>query len=265
MSGDAGFDPRAVVGRIVEQRYQAALDTVAQLTAAHPDEGPDALAARIVRQYARDLAVGGAVAGGAAASPAAGASMAAAAVAGDATYGVSRLGEMVMAIGIVNGLDHSSATERAAWVGAVLGISEGAAVGLTGMAARAGAAGGSRVLARLSTASAAGSGRARRLASAASRTSGPWSLATLLPYGIGAGVGAAGNAALAYSVGRAARRYFRGPAGEGGPGRSAADGSGPDGGRRASSRRPGSGGDDEIWEAEFIEERILDVDTDPPR
>ncbi|MEZ5268449.1 MAG: hypothetical protein R2789_07760 [Microthrixaceae bacterium] len=37
---------------------------------------------------------------------------------------------------------------------------------------------------------------------------GPWGLAALLPYGIGASVGAAGNAALALSVGRAAQRWF---------------------------------------------------------
>lgn len=249
---EGGFragDPRAVLERIVEQRYAAALETVSRLRAEHPQESSEELANRLIRQCARDLAVGGAMSGGAAASPVAGLTVAAATLGAEATYGVSRLGEMVMAVGIVHGFAHSSARERLAWVAAVLGASEGAAIGLTGVAARAGAVGGARVLRRLPSAGTAlaGAGRTRRLAGRLASRGGPWSLAALLPYGIGAGVGAAGNAALAWSVGRAAKRYFS----------SRAD-------PTAAAAGPAADGsvwfEEEIWEAEVVEERFLDDD-----
>jgi hypothetical protein len=156
---------------------------------------------------------------------------------------------MVMALGIVQGFEHSSARERVTWVAAALGASEGAAIGLTGVAARAGAIGGARVLRRLPTTGAAlaGAGRTRRVAGRLAARGGPWSLAALVPYGIGAGVGAASNAALAWSVGRTAKRYF---ALHGDPA------AGP-------ATAPSEGTvwyEEEIWEAEVVEERILDDD-----
>ena len=42
----------------------------------------------------------------------------------------------------------------------------------------------------------------------AAKSGSPWGIAALLPYGVGAGVGAAGNAALVLAVGRAAKEYF---------------------------------------------------------
>lgn len=243
----SGADPRALLERIVQQRYSAALETVSRLHEEHPEDSPDSLSARLVRQCARDLAVGGAMSGGAAASPVAGLTVAAATLGAEATYGVGRLGEMVMAIGIVHGFEHDSARERLTWVAAALGASEGAAIGLTGVAARAGAVGGARILRRLPTTGAAiaGAGRTRRLAGRLAARGGPWGLAALVPYGIGAGVGAAGNAALAWSVGRAARRYFS---------------------ARSEGLDPAAAGDfeffyeEEIWEAEVVEERFLDED-----
>ena len=242
----------------MEQRYSAARSTVQQVRADHPGESADDLANRLIRLCARDLAVGGAMSGGAAASPVAGVTVAAASLGAEASYGVGRLGEMVMAIGIVHGFEHATAKERAAWVAAVLGVSEGAAMGLTGVAARAGATGGARLLRRLPTGASAGGSSTRRFAARVSGKGGPWSLAALIPYGIGAGVGAAGNAALAYSVGRASKRYFATHLAPGpgrpppGPGPSPADDSG-----------GGDSGDDDIWDAEVLEERILDPEDGP--
>ena len=214
-----------IVDRLVDQRYAAAVQAVSQLRAEHPGASPDELADRLIRKCAKEMALGGAVTGGAAASPVAGMTVAAASAGADATYSVGRLGEMIMGLGLVYGHEHNTAQERAGWVVAVLGISEGAAVGLTGLAARAGSRGGARMLARLpsGTATAATAGRGRRAMARLSTGKGPWSLAALIPYGIGAGVGAAGNAVLAQSVGRAAKQYFaNGPApasvaGAGGP------------------------------------------------
>ncbi len=184
---------------------------------------------------------------------------AAAAVLGTDAVNVSRLGEMVMAIGILHGHARADADERALWVAAALGASEGAAMGVTGLAARAGARGGARILQRIPTAvatTAAGVGRTRRLAGRLAAKGGPWGLAALVPYGIGAGVGAAGNTALAYSVGRAARRYFTARPGEGSTTGGVPPKDSP--GDAPTSEPPSS---EEVWEAEFIEEWIIDDGT----
>lgn len=195
--------------RVVESRYSAAEDQVRRLRAAHPDEDTEVLADRLVRQYVRDLAIGGAVTGGAAASPLAGVTVLAAAGV-DAAYSAGRLGEMIMAIGILYGHEHSTVEQRTAWMWAVMGMADGAAVGLSGLAAKVGTRGGARLLARLpnSAVAAANQRAGRRLAARLARSRSPWGLAALLPYGIGAGVGAAGNVALVLGVGRAAKEFF---------------------------------------------------------
>jgi hypothetical protein len=202
-----------VLGRLVDQRHAVAVEDVARLRAEFPSADPDTLADLLIRRCIRDMALGGAVTGGAAASPVAGVAVAAASSGTDAAWSVSRLGELVMGLGVVYGHDRATRQEKAAWIAAVLGLSEGAAVGVTGLAARLGARGGARLVARLPAvgAGAAGAGRVARAGSTVGRLAtgrGPWSLAALVPYGIGAGVGAAGNAALAGAVGRTAKQYF---------------------------------------------------------
>jgi len=196
--------------RAVEQRYAAALAEVARLREEHPDEPVEQLVNRLVRRYAKDMAVGGAVAGGAAAAPVAGMAVAAASAGVESAYSVSRLGEMIMAIGILHGHSPTSVEERRAAVLAVMGMADGAAIGVSGLAARAGSRGGARLLRRVAPASGAtaGAGRTRVALSKLGARRGPWSAAALVPYGIGAGVGAAGNALLARAVGRAAREYY---------------------------------------------------------
>ena len=195
--------------RVVESRYSAAEEQVRKIRSAYPGESVETLADRLVRGYVRDLAIGGAMAGGAAAAPFAGATVLAAAGL-DAAYSAGRLGEMIMAIGILYGHEQSTVEQRTAWMWAVMGMADGAAVGLTGLAARVGTRGGARLLARLpSSAVAAANQRAgRRFAARLARSRGPWALASVLPYGIGAGVGAAGNVALVLGVGRAAKEFF---------------------------------------------------------
>jgi hypothetical protein len=252
-TGHAGAEPgaggmaRELLLQVARARHDAAMASVAQLRAEHPTDSPEELANRLIRQCIRDLAINGAVSGGAAASPVAGPAAAAAVLGTESAASVSRLGEMVMAIGIVLGSDRADPDERALFIAAALGMTEGAAMGLTGLAAKAGARGGARVLQRLpsaAAATAAGAGRSRRLAARMAGKGGPWGLAALLPYTIGAGVGAAGNGALALSVGRAAKHYFG--SGDLDPGSDG--GEAPDGGAA----------DDELWDAEVVEERILD-------
>ena len=200
-----------VVDRLVEHRYGAAVDDVATLRGEFPDDSPDELANRLIRRYAKELAIGGAVSGGAAASPVAGVAVAAASAGADATFSVGRLGEMIMAIGLVYGHDTTTVDERRAAIVTIMGLADGAAVGMSGLAARAGAKGGARVLQRIpTTPPPATAGAGRKALSKLGTTKGPWSLTALIPYGIGAGVGAAGNALLARAVGRAAKEYFAG-------------------------------------------------------
>lgn len=199
-----------IIDRVVDQRFAAAVEAVSRLRCEEPDAGPDELADLLIRRCTRDLAIGGAVSGGAAASPVAGVTVAAATAGADATYSMGRLSELIMGIGLIYGHDQATVDERTAVVLAVLGLSESAAVGLTGLAARVGSRGGARLVARIgSGAPPHGTGATRRAISKLSSTKGPWSLAALLPYGIGAGVGFAGNAVLARSVGAAAKQYFQ--------------------------------------------------------
>jgi hypothetical protein len=228
----------SLLGRIGRQRYQAALATVEAFRRADPQADAETLTSRMIRDCARELALGGAMTGGAAAAPGAGAASFAAEAGAEMAYSTSRLGELVMAIGIVHGLDASSAAQRTRWLAGVLGVSEGAAAGITGLAARAGSRAGGRMLARVAAAgTAAGAGRTRRMAGRLATRGGPWSAAALLPYGIGAGVGAVSNATLALTVGRAAERYFE-----------------------AETKRvtPTTGTTDEVWDGEFISETIHD-------
>lgn len=197
--------------RYVDSRADAAAQCAASLRGSFPEDDPDKLADRIIRRYARELAIGGAVSGGAAASPVAGVAVVAASAGADATFSAGRISEMVMAIGQAYGHDPVASTsdERRAAVAAVMGIADGAAVGMSGLAARAGVKGSARVLRRIPTTPAApGAGAGRRALTRLGSTKGPWGLTALLPYGIGAGVGAAGNTLLARAVGRAAKEYF---------------------------------------------------------
>ena len=266
-----------VVDRLVEHRHHAAAADVARLRAEHPDDTPDQLADRLIRRYAKDLAVSGAVTGGAAASPVAGVAVAAASAGADAAVSVNRLGEMIMALGIIYGHEALSVEERRAAVLTVMGIADGAAVGMTGLAARAGAKGGARVLRRLPAAgTAATGGVARRTVTKLSSTKGPWSLTSLIPYGIGAGVGAAGNALLARAVGRAAKEYFstgeralpHSPAGDGADTAHAtatASSSGPAGAPGANGSDTGHAADDDLLDGdvidgEWLSDEVLDDD-----
>ena len=183
-----------MLDRLVEHRYGAAVDDVATLRDQFPEDSADELANRLIRRYAKELAIGGAVSGGAAASPVAGVAVAAASAGADATFSVGRLGEMIMAIGLVYGHDTTTVDERRAAIVTIMGLADGAAVGMSGLAARAGAKGGARVLQRIpTTPPPATAGAVARRSSKLGTTKGPWSLTALIPYGIGAGVGAAGQ------------------------------------------------------------------------
>ena len=199
-----------MVDRVVEQRAAVAAEQVARLRAEHPDDSPEELANRLIRRCAKDMSIAGAVSGGAAAAPVAGMAVAAASAGIDSAFSMNRLGELIMGIGEVYGHGIDSHDERRTAILAVIGLVDGAAVGVSGLAAKAGVRGGARVLRKVPspTTGAVTGGVARRTVTKLGAKSGPWSLAALVPYGIGAGVGAAGNGLLARAVGKAAKEYF---------------------------------------------------------
>lgn len=210
--------PSAVLGgvlpsvdRLVESRYDAAAALVARLRAEHPDLTDDQLVERIVRRFSRELGVVAAMSGGAAAVPGAGTAAAVLTAGAHVAYSVSRLGEMVLAIGIAYGHDAASFEERKAWVLAVLSMSRGAVAGLDGLAAKIGAEGGAAALASLTGAQleSINSKLAAKVVAKLSTDAAVSRLGRVLPFGIGAGVGAAGSIAIARSVARQARRFFR--------------------------------------------------------
>ena len=198
-----------MVDRVVEQRAAHAAESVARLRAEHPDESREELANRLIRRCAKDMSIAGAVSGGAAAAPVAGMAVAAASAGIDSAFSMNRLGELIMGIGEIYGHGIESHDERRTAVLAVIGVVDGAAIGVSGLAAKAGVRGGARVLSKVpSPTGALSGGVARRTVSKLAARSGPWSLAAFVPYGIGAGVGAAGNGLLARAVGKAAKEYF---------------------------------------------------------
>jgi putative intracellular protease/amidase len=199
------------VDRLVESRYDAAAALVARLRAEHPDVTDDQLVERIVRRFSRELGVVAAMSGGAAAVPGAETAAAVLTAGADVAYSVSRLGEMVLAIGIAYGHDAASFEERKAWVLAVLSMSRGAVAGLDGLAAKIGAEGGAAALASLTGAQleSINSKLAAKVVAKLSTDAAVSRLGRVLPFGIGAGVGAAGSIAIARSVARQARRFFR--------------------------------------------------------
>lgn len=195
---------------MVEQRYDAAVRRAQTLRAANPDASPDDLADALVRGMTKELAAVAAVSGGIAAVPGWGTAVALGALTADTAWTMGRLSELVLALGIVHGHDASAIETRKAWVLSVLAMANGAVNGLDGAAARVGARGGATVVARLGAAQQAGvnSKIAARLVARLATEKALTRLGRLVPFGIGAGVGAAGNALITRSVGRAAREFF---------------------------------------------------------
>ncbi len=258
-----------MVDRVVEQRAAAAAEQVARLRAEHPDDSPEELANRLIRRCAKDMSIAGAVSGGAAAAPVAGMAVAAASAGIDSAFSMNRLGELIMGIGEVYGHSIDSHDERRTAVLAVIGLVDGAAVGVSGLAAKAGARGGARVLSKVPSPAkgAVSGGVARRTVSKLGAKSGPWSLAALIPYGIGAGVGAAGNGLLVRAIGKAAKEYFsttqpvplHDPIVE-----DAGDGEVLDPDHHETHQRPwqGTDPDDDVVDAEIVEVEVEFVDVE---
>ena len=199
-----------IVDRLVESRYEAAIDAVAELQAAHPTANSARIADLLIRRATRELAAVAAFSGGAAASPGIGTAASALTAGADLAWTLSRLGEMVMAIGAAYGHDASSIEQRRAWVMSVLTVADGAASGVEGVAARLGARGGLAAVQRMAGTdlSAVNAGLGAKVTGRIVTEQVAARAGRLVPFGIGAGIGAAGNMLITRSVGRAAKDYF---------------------------------------------------------
>lgn len=205
--------------RLVETRYDSARALVEELRMAHPHGGTDAVVDEIVRRTTRELAAVAALSGGAAAVPGVGTATSLAAAGADLAYTMTRLGEMILAIGIAHGHDAGSLAERKAWVLAVLSMGRGAVVGVDGLAGRVGATGGARLAGTISTTQLdrVNSKLAARLLAKLTTEPAAVRMGRLLPFGIGAGIGAAGNVVIVRSIARAARQFFGDEPADAGP------------------------------------------------
>lgn len=209
----AGVIP--TIDRLVETRYDSAVALVRKI-AARPDvTSRDQVVDELVKRYTKELAAVAAISGGTAAMPAAGTATALAATGVDLAYTISRLGEMILAIGIANGHDSASIAERKAWVLAVLSRGRGAASRVEGLAGTIGAEGGARLIKMINASQldTVNSKLASKMLARVATEQSAARLGRLLPFGIGAGVGAAGNVMIVRSVAKSARLFFADPDG----------------------------------------------------
>jgi hypothetical protein len=198
------------VDRLVELRYDSAMESVERLRERHSDASPPLLASVLVTRYRKELTAVGAAAGGAAALPGLGTGASLAASGADVTWTVSRLGELIMSIGGAYGHSAVEIEERRAWVLAVLGLASGAASGLSGVAGQIGQKGGVKIVKAIPMSQIVKINRALggRIIVKWGTKQGAVRLGRLIPFGVGAGIGAAGNLLLVNSVGRSAEHFF---------------------------------------------------------
>jgi EcsC protein family len=207
------------VDHVVIKRFQDAIALEAKVRAAMPGRSSTDISAAIIRRIARELGTAGAVAGAMAAAPAIGTTATLASTAADVGLAFGRMSVMVMAVGLAYGADLSDGEVRKQHIYAVF---SGSSHQLTEGERAAGDLKkklGQQALTRRDTETVL-PGRMGKMTELATSRVGTRvisrvaaqemaiKIGTLLPLGVGAGVGAIGNRALVNSVGRTAQRYF---------------------------------------------------------
>lgn len=204
------------VDYVVENRLADAQALVDRARSTQPTAAAAIIANSIVSRVSREMATLGALSGAVAIAPGIGTTASLATGAADVGVAFGRISTMILAVGLAHNVDLSSEEDRKRHVYAVLG---GAESQLNGKERKAGElkkllgnkAIGARTtlpaLGRLNDvmASRVGAKVVSKLAAKGLAVK----FASLLPLGIGAGIGAAGNRALVSSVGRTAVLYFQ--------------------------------------------------------
>jgi hypothetical protein len=186
-----------------EQLYERALSSL-------PNGTPEQLANAIIKRVARELGAAGAVSGAVAAAPGVGTSVSLASGAADIGVAFGRMASMILAVGIAFGADLGDSENRRHHV---YGVLSGSGSQLTEGERRAGDLKrqlGKQALGRKDGTPALGNMVTSKVGTKILSRAVAGKAASLLPLGIGAGVGAVGNRSLVFSVGRAAVRHFTG-------------------------------------------------------
>lgn len=205
---DRIFHP--AIERVARTRYEPAREVVAGLQLKYRPGNADELIKLIAKRYTRELAAVSALAGGAAAIPGAGTGTVLASSTVDLAYSITKMGEMMLAIGIAAGHDAESLEQRRSWVVSVLTMANGAAAGLEGVAGRIGSAGGASLVGRIpdENLSSINAKLSAQVLTKFGIEQGALRLGRLVPFGIGAGIGAGGSALITRSTAKAARKFF---------------------------------------------------------
>lgn len=195
------------VDRSITTRWQSALTRAAEAPGASVEER----VAAVIGGFVRELGTLGGVAGAAAAVPVGGTAASVATSAAEMSWVTVRLADMILTIAALHGITESSVEERRAWVVSVLAMGDQASVVMNRLAGEAGRQLGRRATAAIPTAALRRFNRAvgRTLVTKYGTKRGAIALGTALPFGIGAAVGAASNAAMVRGIGRSADRLFR--------------------------------------------------------
>lgn len=195
------------VERAVDARWDQALARAAASEGLPHEQRLD----DVRRTFQRELAALGAASGGLAALPGAGTGTALAAAAADIGWYTMRLADLIMTVAAVHGHREAEVEERRAWVLSVLAFGSGAAVGLERAAREVGRNLGTRQLGLVSASTLRVLNRSLsgRLLRRYGTRRGAAAFGKLLPFGIGAAIGASGNAWGVSVVVRHADRFFR--------------------------------------------------------
>ena len=191
----------------VEQRWEQALhraDGVAHLPL-------DRRVRRITSAVRRELVATGAASGGAASLPGVGTAVTVASLGGDLAVTTLRLTDLVLTIGAIHGRRDAPVEERRLWVLAVLAFGDGAAAAVQRISAEV-----ARGLTASSTARtswdllrATNRSLTRTVLVNYGKRRGAMAVGKLMPFGIGAAIGAGGNAKLVGTVARNADKLMR--------------------------------------------------------
>jgi hypothetical protein len=203
------------VDYVVENRMGDAETLLAKARAGMPTASPSLVAQAIVKRVGVEMAGMGAISGAVAMAPGVGTTASLATGAADVGVAFGRISTMILAVGLAYDVDLSTVELRKQHVYAVLG---GAESQLSATERKAGEM--KKLLGKQATGARTTLPAMNRVNEIVASKVGvkvveklvtkelAVKLASLLPLGIGAGVGAAGNRALVTSVGRTATAYF---------------------------------------------------------
>lgn len=215
MKVQAGKVAVSAVDYAVANRFHDAEALIDRARFANPNATRTQLADAVIARVSKEMATMGAMSGAVAAAPGVGTTASVATTAADIGLAFGRISTMVMAIGLAYGHDLSNVDQRKQWVYSVL---SGAPSELTQSERKAGDLKKQLGEQALGTKT-PGTGISKMNEVVATRVGTKIAgrmvservalkLATLIPLGVGAGVGAVGNRALVRSVGRHAKKFF---------------------------------------------------------